>query len=52
MTSRLDHSKVLGVVREVATANSMYAYRNRLAGSMKYLFEPLDKLQGKDSHAA
>jgi len=27
----------------------MYAYRNRLAGSMKYLFEPLDILLSRQN---
>ena len=41
MTSRLDQSEALGCVRDVASANSMYAYRDRLAVPMKHLIETL-----------
>ena len=41
MTSRLDQSEALGCVRDVASANSMYAYRDRLAVPMNHLIETI-----------
>jgi hypothetical protein len=41
MTPHFDHFDALGCAQDVASANSMYAYRDRLAVPMKHLMETL-----------